>query len=268
MNPVYARLARLVLEQAHGPGWVLGISGAQGSGKSTLAAFLAQALAAKGLSVAVLSLDDVYRTRAERETLAADVHPLLLTRGPPGTHDVALASRTLSALRESGRVALPRFDKGQDDRLPVTAWDEVDAPVDVVVFEGWCLGARPAAGENLLTPVNAVEAERDPDGRWRCYVDAALAGAYQTLWAMVDQPVQLRAPGFDVVLSWRLEQERALRTRLASASGDGRAMSDAEVERFVALYERITRRMLLQPPGAGDVVIDLAADRTPTWRAP
>ena len=77
---------------------VLGICGAQGSGKSTLAEALAERLERDGLACAVLSLDDLYLTRAERERLARGVHPLLATRGPPGTHDTSLGIAVLDAL--------------------------------------------------------------------------------------------------------------------------------------------------------------------------
>jgi len=70
---------------------VLGISGTQGSGKSTLAALLQFLLQQNGLRVVCLSLDDFYLTRKERRQLADTVHPLLMTRGVPVTHDISLA---------------------------------------------------------------------------------------------------------------------------------------------------------------------------------
>jgi pantothenate kinase-related protein Tda10 len=84
------RLAPLVAAAAaHARPLVVGLTGPQGSGKSTLAARLPDLLAAAGLNAGVLALDDLYLTKAERQRLAADVHPLFATRGVPGTHDVA-----------------------------------------------------------------------------------------------------------------------------------------------------------------------------------
>src|SRR5690606_4625460 len=83
---------------AHG-GRIHGITGLQGTGKSTLAAQMAALAAERGKAVAVMSVDDAYLDHDERARLALEVHPLLATRGPPGTHDVALACRTLDALR-------------------------------------------------------------------------------------------------------------------------------------------------------------------------
>ncbi|MET0292391.1 MAG: kinase, partial [Steroidobacteraceae bacterium] len=113
---------------------VVGICGAQGSGKSTLTAALSAQLGAAGLRVAGLSLDDLYLTRAERQRLSRTVHPLLATRGVPGTHDVALGTSTFARLGEGGAVALPSFDKGVDDRRPRDAWPRVSGPVHVILF--------------------------------------------------------------------------------------------------------------------------------------
>src|SRR5690606_26489272 len=68
---------------------LVGVSGCQGSGKTTLASLLVLLLREMlGLRCINLSIDDFYLTRAERQQLAATVHPLLATRGVPGTHDV------------------------------------------------------------------------------------------------------------------------------------------------------------------------------------
>src|SRR5699024_9400250 len=73
------------------------ISSLQGSGKSTLATQLASAAAERGLYLACVSIDDFYLDLDARQRLARQVHPLLATRGPPGTHDLALAIDTLDA---------------------------------------------------------------------------------------------------------------------------------------------------------------------------
>jgi D-glycerate 3-kinase len=243
------------LRRARGRTVVLGLCGAQGSGKSTIAAATVRLLQGRRLSAVTLSLDDVYLTAAARRGLAARVHPLLATRGPPGTHDVALATQVLEALSAPGEVAIPSFDKIADERRAPSEWPRVRAPVDVVIFEGWCLGARPQAAADLVPPRNALEAEADADGRWRRYVNDQLAGPYQELFARLDELVLLQAPSFDVVLGWRIEQERRL-------AGDG-GMSEAEVARFVQHYERLTRWILQEMPARADLTIPLAPDRTP-----
>jgi D-glycerate 3-kinase len=221
---------------------VLGLSGAQGSGKSTLATALA-----RHFDAAILSLDDLYLTRAERQALAATVHPLFATRGVPGTHDVALGLAAIDALARGEAAPLPRFDKAIDDRAATPA--QAPAGTRLLIFEGWCLGARPEPEANLATPINALEAEADPQAIWRRHVNAALAGAYQDLWARIDVLAMLRAPDFSTVVRWRQQQEHALRGPAA--------MDDAQVVRFVAHYERITRRLLADLPDRADLVMEL-----------
>ena len=241
---------------------IVGVCGTQASGKSTLVAALGGLLEAKGLRTALLSIDDLYLTREERQDLARRIHPLLTTRGPPGTHDVELGLETLDGLLRAGPVALPRFDKARDTRRPPSDWDSVLGPVDVVLFEGWCVGARPQPAAALAEPVNALERDEDPDGRWRRFVNEALAGPYQALFRRVDLLVMLKAPGFEVVLDWRIEQERKLKARLAAAgAGPALTMGDAAIARFIAHYERLTRHILAEMPGRADVVVELDEDR-------
>ena len=77
---------------------IIGINGSQGSGKSTLADYLCTMLNERyQLRCVSLSLDDFYLTKLERQQLASQVHPLLETRGVPGTHDIPLALETIAS---------------------------------------------------------------------------------------------------------------------------------------------------------------------------
>ncbi|TAJ73167.1 MAG: kinase [Phenylobacterium sp.] len=236
---------------------VIGLCGAQGSGKSTIAAASVRILQAQGLNAVTLSLDDFYLSREARGWLSRKVHPLLAVRGPPGTHDVALACVVLDHLSRAEPTPLPAFDKALDERRPQAEWREAMGPVDVAIFEGWCVGARPQPKALLSRPVNELEQMEDRDGRWRRYVDRALAEAYQALFSRLDRLVLLAAPGFEVVRDWRTEQEHKLRDRT------GAGMDDAAVARFVEHYERLTRWILEEMPGRADWTVPLAADRTP-----
>ena len=237
---------------------VVGICGSQASGKSTACENVARAMRASGVRVATLSIDDLYLSRSAREDLAQRVHPLLLTRGVPGTHEPLLGLRTFEALATRARVLLPRFDKARDDREPESRWDAVDAPPDVVLFEGWCVGARPQLPHELDAPVNALEAQEDADGRWRRYVNDALSGEYQRLFAPIDFLVLLAAPAFEVVARWRTEQEQQLRADRPGADG---IMADSAIERFVQHYERLTRHILSEMPSRADQVLRLDENR-------
>ncbi len=244
---------------------VVGVCGPQGSGKSTLCGVVSALLTERGFRTAVLGLDDLYLPKARRAAMAAAIHPLFKTRGPPGTHDVALGLEILDQLTADGPrrdVALPAFDKARDDRRPPDQWPHTVAPVDVVLFEGWCVGARPQASPALATPVNALEAQEDPAGRWRASVEAALAGPYQTLFARLDRLILLKAPSFDQVYAWRAEQESKLAAQLASAPDPGRrAMAPDELRRFVMHYERLTRHILTEMPARADLVVELGPQR-------
>ncbi len=232
---------------------VIGLCGAQGSGKSTIAAALAERIP----DTAVLSLDDLYLPLAERERLARTVHPLLRTRGVPGTHDVALGEAVLAGLRAGRPVKLPRFDKATDERAPESTWP-VAQGARLVVFEGWCVGARPQAEPG--DPVNGLERDEDADGAWRRYVNGALAEHYGALFA-VDALILLAAPGFEVVRNWRLQQEHALAADIATGRRTGCAMSDDAVARFIQFYQRLTVHILREMPERADLVVRLDADR-------
>jgi D-glycerate 3-kinase len=254
-RPLADRAARL--RQVRRRTATIGLCGAQGLGKSTIAAGTVQLLRARGLTAVAVALDDFYLPRSAREQLAKEVHPLLVTRGPPGTHDVAMAGATLDHLRGPGRVTLPQFDKAADTRAPRGRWETVATPVDVVIFEGWCVGARGQGQAALANPVNELERIEDPDRRWRTWVNDQLDGPYQELFAKLNSLVLLQAPDFEVVRDWRAEQEAKLRAR------SGRGMEDAEIARFVAHYERLTRWILAEMPERADWTVRLDARRMP-----
>ena len=233
---------------------LIGVSGTQGSGKTTLV----KAVAAE-IGAASLSLDDVYLTARQRAHLAADLHPLFATRGPPGTHDLPLLHLLLDRLATAGpgdATPLPAFDKLADDRLPPADWPVFRGRPTAILIEGWCLGATPQAPENLAEPVNALERNEDPDAVWRTAINRFLAGPHATLFSRFDSFLHLRAPAFEVVQAWREEQQVGLL---------GRELLEEEkvgLTRFIQHYERLTRHMLAGGVLPG-LVIPLDADRRP-----
>ena len=238
-----------------GPCRMFGITGLQGTGKSTLSAQVAARAQSLGLRAVVLSIDDLYLDQPERQRLGREVHPLLATRGAPGSHDLTLGRATLDALR-AGRGRLPAFDKISDRRLPESAWARLDAVPDLVLFEGWFHKVPPQAPEALLAPLNALERDEDPDGRWRRWCNDALAG-YAPLWAELGALLFLQGPGFEQVPEWRGQQERTL----AAANPGRRTMTQAEVERFVLFFERVSRQALATLPGIADWIVRVDAQR-------
>lgn len=265
----FSPLARALAEHQSGAKRpvLVALNGCQGSGKTTVSDFLCTSLAAEhGLHAVALSLDDFYFTGDERRALAASVHPLLSTRGVPGTHDMALLRQTLDALlatTRGERVAIPRFNKAVDDRHHPSQWDRITTPVDLVLLEGWCLGALPQAQELLSQPLNPLEQYEDPDARWRGYSNAVLDSEFRPLYALVDQWIMLRAPSFDCVFEWRQEQERKLAAALPAPQAS-RLMDDAALRRFIQHYERITRHCLKTLPDRTDHLFALNKHRRVT----
>jgi len=236
---------------------IFAISGLQGSGKSTLAAQMASLAQSRGQQVAVLSIDDFYLTRVERVQLAHAVHPLLSTRGPPGTHDLALAIQTLESLRMGSDTPLPRFDKLSDDRLPTAMWPRTQGRCDLVVLEGWFLKTPAQEEGELVAPINLLESNEDADGRWRTWCNQALAHDYPPLWQHIDRLWFLQGPDFDVVRTWRWQQEQTLKS-----SGPLRAgMTREQVERFVQVFERVSRQALRTLPTIAERTITLDKER-------
>lgn len=239
---------------------LVGLTGSQGSGKSTTAERLSERVRAAGLRIAVCSLDNFYLTRCERVHLADRVHPLLATRGVPGTHDLPLIGQKISELLDSPpgtKVATPIFDKTLDDRLPESDWIAVRSGVDVVLLEGWCVAARPQPKGALDEPINSLERDEDTAGHWRQFANEQLGGAYAELFRRLDLRLMLRAPSFACVYGWREQQERGL-DRSAAARGP---MNSAEIASFVAHFERITNWLLQDEPV--DLIVDLNKDRVP-----
>jgi D-glycerate 3-kinase len=262
--PIPALVRRLVDQtRAQNPGRpaLIGVGGAQGSGKT----YWCEAIAAENPRIAHFSLDDAYLTHAERKRTAASclhylraipdqlkretwphLEPeafdrasaesadLFQTRGPPGTHDLALINGLIARLGEALDTSIPRFDKRMDDRAEPAAWRFFKGPAEAVLIDGWCLGALPTTEG---PPLNEVE-RQDVLGVWRNAQQSHLTDDYAALFDRFDQIVYLQAPRFESVRGWRKEQEEKLL---------GRSLNEAEsaaLDRFIAHYERITRSML------------------------
>jgi D-glycerate 3-kinase len=243
---------------------VIGINGCQGSGKSTLADYLCTAVSEQlNLKTVALSLDDFYLTKSERNELARQVHPLLATRGVPGTHDVELAISCVKNLLAGEKTLVTRFDKSIDDRVPQDQLSSIEEPVGLIVLEGWCLGALPQKTEALTNAINALENEEDADAVWRSYVNQALTNEYPDLFNLVDELIMLKAPSFDTVFNWRLEQEQKLVKRLEKEglSTQSGIMNEQQIRRFISYFERVTENSLQEMPQRADHLFTLGLSR-------
>jgi D-glycerate 3-kinase len=217
-----------------------------------------------GVATVVLSLDDFYFTKDERRQIAADIHPLLMTRGVPGTHDVPLLLNTIEQLRAGDRVSLPVFDKASDDRAAIQQWRTSTPGTELIILEGWCVGLSPQPTEQLATPVNDLEREQDADLVWRQAINQQLSDPYAALFAELDALLFLQAPYFDAVLEWRWEQEQQLSAQyqLAHPADHDPTMSRDDVVTFISYYQRLTEHALATLPQQADYVWALAKDRS------
>ncbi|ASP39484.1 hypothetical protein CHH28_12735 [Bacterioplanes sanyensis] len=241
---------------------IVGIHGGQGSGKSTLSRALADWYhAAFGWHVVVVSIDDLYLPHQQRQTLAETIHPLLATRGVPGTHDVRMGielMHRLRALTPGQTLHFPKFHKLSDDRLPQDQWHQVSGKVDLILFEGWCVACPAQSAEQLHHPINDLERHNDAQGVWRTWVNQQLQGDYQAWFALLDQLIMLQVPDMHAVYRWRQQQERDNRAQTATGQPN-RSLDDAALQRFIQHYQRLTEHALKTLPKQADVVLTLNA---------
>ena len=238
---------------------IVGIQGSQGSGKSTSAAFLKLLLKYEfGLRVEICSIDDFYLSRADRKKLATHVHPLLQTRGVPGTHHTDLISEQFKLFRAKQKLTIPQFNKATDDPKAKTEWLLTNQPADILIFEGWCVGLTPQATEDLNSPVNDLEKNEDANGQWRNYVNQKLASDYSEIFKQLDELIVLQAPSFDCVFEWRQLQEKKL---IASLQEQGKSteltLGPEQIKRFIQHYQRLTKHALTSLAEHADFVLQL-----------
>ncbi|TYK65223.1 kinase [Colwellia echini] len=242
--------------------YFVGINGCQGSGKSTLTDFVASYLRAEyQLNVVVMSLDDFYFSSAKRKQLANDIHPLLATRGVPGTHDMVALENVLTQLaaHETG-FSIPRFNKATDEPKAESEWTLVDEPIDIILLEGWCWGVQPQTPAQLLSPINELELQHDTTAAWRNYVNQQLITTYEPLYHKMDFWLALQAPSFDCVYQWRLEQEQKLKARNVDLC-DSKIMSPAQILNFTQYFQRLSVQGCNTISNSADAIFHLGYDR-------
>jgi D-glycerate 3-kinase len=221
--------------------YFVGINGCQGSGKSTFTDFIAAYITTEyQLNVVVMSLDDFYFSNEKRKTLAQDIHPLLATRGVPGTHDVVELNHVLTQLKDKKTgLSIHKFNKATDDPYPEEQWATIEKPADIIILEGWCWGVKPQTEEQLKAPINELEFQYDKTGEWRNYVNHQLKVAYKPLYKKMDFWLALQAPSFDCVYKWRLEQEEKLKDNNVGLE-NSKIMSPAEILNFTQYFQRLS----------------------------
>lgn len=266
-NKYYKPLADRIFSQfkKSNNAFFVGINGCQGSGKSTLTDFIANYLMTEyQLNIVVISLDDFYLSRENRKKLANDIHPLLATRGVPGTHDINALKRIISQLKEHETgFSIPRFNKATDNPSPIEQWQVIDKPIDIILLEGWCWGVKPQTVAQLHSPINELELQHDTNGVWRKYVNEQLESAYVPLYEKMDFWLALQAPSFDCVYKWRLEQEQKLQERNIGLA-NSKIMTPEEILNFTQYFQRLSVQGCNSISQSADAILYLDSSRKVT----
>ena len=235
---------------------IIGLSGGQGAGKSTITGILKLILKKKyGLNLCVFSIDDFYKKKSDRLKMSKRRHPLFITRGVPGTHDITLINKTIKKLKQKKfrTVLIPKFDKSKDDRFQKNKWQKIVVKPDIIIFEGWCVGATHQNSVELKKPLNFIEKKYDKNLKWRKIVNNLLKKRYKSLFSQIDKLVYLKVPNFNYIIKWRWLQEQKMKL----TSKNKKTMSKIQIKEFIMFYERITKHMMKNYSKISDLTIFL-----------
>ena len=239
--------------------YFVGLAGGQGTGKTTTSSLIKIILSKYfKLNVFRISIDDFYKTRKERISLSKRVHPMLLTRGVPGTHDINMMLNFFkkSKSKKFKRLKLPIFNKAIDDRFSKKHWYDLKKKPDVIIFEGWCVGAKSEKNDTLKKAINSMEKTKDQKQIWRKYVNDQLKSKYKKFYSQLNCLIYLKAKDFSLLQKWRLKQERKLWLK-NKKNLNTKIMSKDNVLTFMQTYQRVTQNMFKYTPKYASVIINL-----------
>ena len=238
---------------------IIGLAGGQGSGKTTISSILSLILKKYfKLKVFKISIDDFYKTKKQREILSKNKHSLLLTRGVPGTHDIKIMLDFFRKIKTKNfkSLKLPKFNKANDDRYKKKHWYKLKSRPDVVIFEGWCVGAKPQSLRLLKKPINALEKAYDKNLKWRRFVNLQLKTNYKKLYSQLDSLLYLKVKNFNLLKKWRIKQEEKLWLK-AKSRKNLKIMNKKEIINFMQTYQRITEQMFKDAPKYSSIIMNL-----------
>ena len=239
--------------------YFVGLAGGQGTGKTTTSSLLKIILTKYfKLKVFKISIDDFYKTRKERISLSKRVHPMLLTRGVPGTHDIDMILNFFRRVKsiKFKRIKLPTFNKAIDDRFNKKHWFDLKDKPDVIIFEGWCVGAKSEKNNSLKKTINSLERVKDDKQIWRKYVNQQLKIKYKNLYSQLNCLIYLKAKNFSLLQKWRLKQERKLLLK-SKKNSRLKIMNKEDVLNFMQTYQRITQNMFKNMPKYASIILNL-----------
>jgi D-glycerate 3-kinase len=238
---------------------ILGLSGGQGIGKTTISSIITLILKKYfKLNIFKISIDDFYKTRKERFLLSKKIHSLLMTRGVPGTHDINIMLNFFKRVKKNNfkSLKLPKFDKAIDDRCKKSSWYTIKKRPDIIIFEGWCVGAMAQKNSMLKKSINSLEKTNDQNLIWRKFVNNQLKTKYKKLFGHLDNLLYLKAKNFNLLQQWRIKQEKKLWLKLKKRK-NLKIMNRQEVINFMQTYQRITQNMIKDVPKYASIIFKL-----------
>jgi D-glycerate 3-kinase len=239
--------------------YFVGLAGGQGTGKTTISSLIKIILIKYfKLKVFRISIDDFYKTRKERLSLSNRIHPMLLTRGVPGTHDIKMMLNFFRKVKSKKfkKLKLPTFNKAIDDRFKKKHWYSLNDKPDVIIFEGWCVGAKSEKNNSLKKTINSMEKAKDQKQIWRKYVNQQLKSEYKNLYSQLNCLIYLKAKNFSLLQKWRLKQERKLWLN-SKRKSNLKIMNKEDVINFMQTYQRITQNMFRYMPKYASIIFNL-----------
>ena len=239
--------------------YFVGLAGGQGTGKTTISSLISIILKKYfKKNVFRVSIDDFYKTRKDRSKLSKSIHPMFMTRGVPGTHDLKLMQNFFKNVKQKSfrSIKVPKFDKSIDDRYPKKNWYNINKKPDIIIFEGWCVGAKAEENKSLLKSINTMERNRDKKLIWRKYVNAQLKTNYKKLYSQLNSLVYLKAKDFSLLQKWRLKQENKLKLK-SKKNSKNKIMNKNEVLEFMQTYQRVTENMFKKAPKYASIIMNL-----------
>ena len=239
--------------------YFIGLAGGQGTGKTTISSIIKIILVKYfKLKVFKISVDDFYKTRKDRVSLSKKVHPMLLTRGVPGTHDINEILNFFRKIKSKKFKILkvPIFDKAVDDRFNKKNWQSIKHRPDVIIIEGWCVGAKSVTINSLKKPINYMEKNKDQKLIWRKYVNQQLKSKYKNLYSQLNSLIYLKAKNFSLLQKWRLKQENKLLLKNKNKNKN-KIMNKEEIFNFMQTYQRITENMFKTMPKFASIIVHL-----------
>lgn len=227
------------------------VAGSQGSGKSSLSKLIKLYLEKFYYkSIVIISMDDFYLSKKQRTQLSKNIHPLFLTRGAPGTHDLELLNKKiLQIFDKKFPVYLPIFDKVTDTRK--RTYRKV-LKGDVIIFEGWCAGAQPVNQSYLQKNFNNLEKHKDKNFIWRNSYNKYL-NEYQKIFSQFNYFIYFQFNQWSHVLDWKYKQELELRDKKKDLA------LKKYLKEFIQYYEKVSKWMHLKVPKYCNILIKLNA---------